>query len=59
VAERIVFVTIAYTFHKFDLSFDNMDEEMGRLDGLLQHFPPKRSHGLTASMADVKKEHAV
>jgi len=45
IAERIIFVTIAYIFHNFDLSFDNMNEEIGRLNGLLQLFPPKRSRG--------------
>jgi hypothetical protein len=58
VAERIIFAAIAHIFHHFELSFDGMSEETGRLDGLLKLFPPKSSRGLTVSVAAARKENA-
>jgi hypothetical protein len=59
IAERIIFVTIAHIFHRFDLSFDDMCEETGRVDGLLKLFPPKSSCGLRVRVAVAGKGNEV
>lgn len=41
----MVFVTIAHIFHNFDVSFDNMNEEVGRADGLLKLSPQRAPLG--------------
>jgi hypothetical protein len=56
VTERLIFVTIAHIFHRFDLSFDGMNEETGEVDGLLRLFPPKSFRGLTVGM---RKEYTI
>lgn len=58
-AERLIFATIAYVFHSFDLAFRDMNEETGRSDGLLKLFPPKSSRGLTVNIVAAQRRHVV
>jgi hypothetical protein len=47
IAERIVYITLAFMFHDLTLSLDNMTYEKGLSDGLLELFPGKNCQGLT------------
>jgi hypothetical protein len=58
-AERLIFATVAYVFHNFDLGFRDMNEETGRSDGLLKLFPPKSSRGLTVNIVAARGRHIV
>ena len=54
IAQRLVFISISLIFYEFDLSFDNMNEDKGKLDGLLDLFPQRQSVGLTVRLNAVK-----